>query len=160
INKDGVMVLIGGKPGDPRYNYSQAPKRLQKGAEITILEPQHEGEFFRIRPEYSVRWVPAEAVRLDGGAQDNGQAVPPGLYPPAFSQPLAPENQGKVAMAEQLYRRAQSNGQLADWEAARQLYLELARSGNAELRLMALNRLEFIRLHLLEGQGGTASPVG
>jgi hypothetical protein len=133
VKKDDTVVLIGSKFRGPQDNFTKATT-LDKGAFIEIIgEP--EGEYLPLRPEYSVRWIPVEAVQLDATALGAGALSPPGFNAPAFTQPLDPNTQNKVAQAEQLYRRAQANGQAVDWAAARQLYEELARSPNSEVRL-------------------------
>ena len=153
VKHNNTPVLMGSKFKGPQDNPTRAVRDgLHAGAEVFVVGPL-EGEYYPIKPESSLRYVPKEFVALDAGAEPltelrSGSASPSGQsFDPMGSDPaLDPESARKVQQAEQTYRKAQSNNQLADWAAAQQLYEELAKNSNPDVRLTALNRLEFIRM--------------
>lgn len=179
VKKDNALVLMGSKFKGPQDNPTRAVRNgLNRGAEVFVVGTL-EGEYFPIKPESSLRFVPVEAVQLDAGVQEKLEQPPvsagtPGqsLDPSGGDQSIDPTTQQNVAQAEQTYRKAQANNQAADWAAAQQLYEGLAKSTNPDVRLTALNRLEFIRLrnrppayanstdYQTGRYNGTASPTG
>jgi hypothetical protein len=153
VTKDNAEITIGSQFKTPEDNPTRALLGgLHKKADVVIIRPL-EHDHYPIRPDYSLRYVPVEAVLVD--SQDAIAQLPTAKPPPSepsfdlagnADQQADPNTQQKLTQAEQMYRNARANNQPADWTAAQQLYEELSRSPNADVRLTALNRLEFIRM--------------
>jgi hypothetical protein len=153
VTKDNAEITIGSHLKTPDDNPTRALLGgLRKKADVVIIGPL-EHDHYPIRPDYSLRYVPVGAVQVD--SQDAIAQLPTAKPPPPDhsldpegygDQSADPNTQQKLTQAEQMYRNARANNQPSDWTAAQQLYEELARSPNADVRLTALNRLEFIRM--------------
>lgn len=117
---------------------------LPRGTRVTIVgqgrmpAPGGTRVFLKIVPVGEVRYIPASAV---ADQRNDRPAVPrqPAGIPSNVSDPALLD---LARRADQAYRQAPTTG---DWEKARTLYQQLAKSDHQEVRLMALNRLEFIK---------------
>jgi hypothetical protein len=122
--------------------------RLAQGAQVTILEevtvPTASGQapFYKIVPLSESRYIPADAIR------DTSAVVPAGGPAPArpggVQQASAPGDQigAWLNRADIAYKKGDATG---DWTEAKRLYEEISRSDNHEARIVAWNRLSYIR---------------
>ncbi len=109
--------------------------RLPRGALVTIVGEALDSDFYRIRPHVSEsRYIPASAVRKQELVRAGGD----GLELVESGDPV----EAMVQQADVAYRSAESTG---DWESPKKLYEELARCPRHDARMLAWNRLEFIR---------------
>jgi hypothetical protein len=143
VEKEGAESLMAGADGKATNVRASRPPQ---GAQLVILgELELDGQkFYRIRPHVGeFRYIPASAVKPQSSA------------PAAGASPAAAQGNDSVEallrQAEAAYRDAENGG---DWETARRLYEELAKCPQHDARMLAWNRLEFIRRR---AQGGSST---
>ncbi len=134
VAKEGVESLVAGVDGKPT---STRGVPLPRGAQVIIVgEVMENGEaFYRIQPHAGeLRFIPASAVSRQEVVRTHGE-------PSALVQGSDPI-ETMLRQADEAYRAAESTG---NWEHPRKLYEELSRCPHHEARMLAWNRLEFIR---------------
>jgi hypothetical protein len=122
--------------------------RLPSGALVTILEevslPTASGPkpFYKIVPLSESRYIPADALRESTVVPAGGAAAAaPGPVQQAAAVP-GDQIGAWLTRADLAYKKGDANG---DWAEAKRLYEELAKCDNHEARIIALNRLSYIR---------------
>jgi hypothetical protein len=135
---------------------------LSRGSLVTILgEVTVPGEagvarlYYQVEPSGEDRYIPAEAIQQSSLIQSQ-IAMP---YP-SFGESAGLRHTGPYAnqlqRADLAYRQAQQTG---DWRQAQRLYEELANSPDHEVRMIAWNRLEFIKKRPGPWSPPTGNPI-
>lgn len=141
-------VLVWSKYGG---QMNRIAARLIRGAQVTVLDELELADargtkrtYYLIQPTpQEFRYLPKWAI-VAGGPQGSAPPAGPPVPPTSAAPPshLPPDLQAELAKADAAYQRARYSG---DWAEAEQRYRDLAGSLHHEIRMAALNRLEFVR---------------
>ena len=164
VRVEGAETLVGGSATN---DVSIRGAKLPQGyivtvlGEVTLTTPQGPVAYYKIAPEKEVRYVPADAVQPLNSAGTSASTPPAAPAAPPLAEPVkaapagAQEPVALMRMADEAYRQAESTG---NWGEAKRLYEELARSPSHEARMLAWNRLEFIRQRAQAAPAPAAPP--